>query len=279
MRIVPIEDGNLASAEALLVEGFPERSPAFWRQGLDRLRRHCGGTGIPIGHLMLAGGEPVGVILTIAGDETQDGGRAVNLSSWYVRQKHRWLAPRMLQKLVADENLTYVDPSPSPETQKINAFLGFRTVTQGVSLFPLPFTALAGGGPATVLSHESLPAGALSPVHHALMQRHHELGCICAAVKREHGHVPLIFSPTARYGLPVARMIHAGDRQVVGQAGGAIARFLMRRGFLFMTLHADAHEGFPGGFFWNANAPVQVKGRWDGKHVDQTFSEAVFLRM
>ena len=54
---------------------------------------------------MAVGGEDVGVVLTIPGERPGPGGtrNVFNLAAWYVDEPHRWLAPRMLQKVVAQE--------------------------------------------------------------------------------------------------------------------------------------------------------------------------------
>jgi hypothetical protein len=60
---------------------------------------------------------------------------------------------------------------------------------------------------------------------------------------------------------------------------GAIAHFLLRHRVLFLTVHAHPDQPIPGGIMWKRSAPVQVKGSWDGRRVDHTFSELVFLRL
>ena len=59
----------------------------------------------------------------------------------------------------------------------------------------------------------------------------------------------------------------------------AQARFLLREGVLFLTVHANRDERMPGGILWSPVAPVQVKGKWHCGRVDHAFSELVLLRL
>ena len=104
MKLRPIDDCNSGNALAVLTRGFPEKSKSFWADGLRKIltspsRRDAE----PVGFLMAIGGEDVGVVLTIPSERPGPGGtqNVFNLAAWYVDETHRWLAPRMLQKVVA----------------------------------------------------------------------------------------------------------------------------------------------------------------------------------
>lgn len=277
MKLRPIDRSASDVAWSLLVEGFPERAPEFWREGLDRLLAHGEATGSPVGQLMMVRDEPAGIILTIPGHREDQAG--INLSSWYVRAKHRWLAPRMLQMVTADPDMVYTDLSPSVETLKINEHLGFRTVSEAVTVFPLPVTAVAGRSEAEIVPCSSAPLDIIDAGDRLLMERHRDLGCLCAVAVTGRAAVPMIFTRTVRKHLPVARLVYASDRRIVGRAAGAIARFLLQRGLLVMTMHSRIGQRMRGGIQWKTDVPVQVKGSWNSHAHDQTFSEAVFLRL
>jgi hypothetical protein len=277
VKLLPVGDDNLREAVALLSRGFPDRTAAFWEAGLDRLASHRRATnGRPIGQMMMVGGKPVGVILTIEsrrrnGAQQRD---VVNLSSWYIEEEHRWLAARMLSRVVADDSVTYTDLSPSPETMRLNERLGFQTAEQGVVLFFLPWAAVTGRGRGEVIAYERLPEGALADDDAVLLGHHSDLGCIAGALRTADGYHPLLFHMVRRKGLPVARLVLAPSRQLIIDYVGPIALFLLKRGAPFLTLHgAPAAGGIP----WNRSASVQVKGRWEGDRVDHTYSEIVFL--
>jgi len=273
----PIDDENLAQAALLLKKGFAERSHAFWDTSLRQLRiyaeaREAG----PIGQLMMVGDTPAGVILTI-GSRLADGTRVVNLSSWYVEQKYRWLAPRMLQSVVADGAAVYTDLSPSAETIRINEALGFRAVTGKLAVLFLPCTALLGGGAGAVVALADLPEGALTPDELSMLAEHRALGCLCAAIHAGGRYHPVVFNITRRKGvLPVAELVYVARSSLLGEAGAAVARFLLRSGALFLTFPSERR--LPTGIVKKRYAPFQVKGAWDADRFEQAFSELAFLR-
>jgi hypothetical protein len=276
MKLQPINDGCLTDASALLKRGFPERTSAFWDEGLARVAAHHKATDAgPIGYLLIVGEKAVGVILTIA---SRRGPRdVVNLSSWYIDPKHRWLAARMLGNVTSRDKATYTDLTPSPESIRINESLGFTAATTGYRLFVLPLMALRGASRGRIVPFEKLRAGALSSEDRTTLARHRELGCIAAALDVGSRVHPLLFQRVRRRGLPVARLLLAEDRRLVADNIGAIARFLLRRGSPFLLVHADANERMPGGIVWNRTAPIQVRGAWERGRIDYTFSELVFL--
>lgn len=276
MTLQPITDELIPDAVALLSRGFP-RPPAFWETSLRRVAEYHRKTGgLQIGQLMRVDGKPVGVILTIAsrrgtGSQQRD---VVNLSSWYIEEPHRWLAARMLSQVIADDSVTYTDLSPSLETMKLNAQLGFQTATRGVVLFFLPWTAVTRRAQGEVVPYEYLPKGALADDDDMLVQDHRDLGCVAAALRCGGIWHPLLFHPVRRKSLPVARSVLAPSRRLLADHVGAISRFLLRRGMLFLSLLGGTAIG---GIPWNRSAPVQVKGKWEGERVDHTYSEIVFL--
>jgi hypothetical protein len=278
----PIDDDCLPEAAAILSRGFPERTTAFWDAALQRLSAYRKAANVgPIGQMMMVGDAPVGVILTIESRrcDRADPRAVINLSSWYVDAKYRWLAPAMLQRIVADDSSIYTDLSPSPAARSINERLGFSVASEGTLLFFLPWAAVAGPAQMRVIPFEQLPAGALSTARRAMLAYHRKLGCVAAALESDGCYQPLLFSLTRRKGLPVARLVVAESRRLVAGSIAAIARFLLDRKALFLTIHADRDECVPGGFRWSRNAPVQVKGKWERGRVDHTFSELVFLQL
>lgn len=282
MQLKPIDDACLGDAAALLSQGFPERSGEFWDSALERLTayRKASDAG-PIGQLLYVGGRAVGIILTIGSRRGHGPSErtVVNLSSWYVDAKHRWLAPRMLQKVVADDTVVYTDISPSDSTVAINNRLGFHVASQGVMLFVLPWIAMTRLSRSRVVPFAELSESALREADYRVLSDHHRLGCLAAAIEAGGKYHPLLFHKTRRKGLSVARLLYAESREIVGTHIAAVARFLLRHRVMMLTIHADTDKRIPGSIAWNTHAPVQVKGAWDRGHVDHAFSEIVFLRL
>jgi hypothetical protein len=272
----PIGQGNLSVAAELLREGFPKHQGEFWERSLKSVFAYSDawGLGSP-GHVMHVDGEPVGVLLTI-GRRTADGPKIVNLSSWYVRPKFRWLAPRMLMRATSDPSTTYTDLTASEEAAKLNKLLGFRTITETVAYLILPMTAFATRPGTRVVPVSARSMARLDPADRTMLEFHAQLDCICAVVEDEAGSSPLIFTRTSRRGVPFARLIYARDRGVAQAARGAIARFLMLRGLFLLCLFVNRGEPIPSGWF-GGGSPVQVKGEWNDGRIDAAYSELAFL--
>lgn len=273
----PIGDGNFAIAAALLKEGFPRHQDGFWARTLQTVSDYSNawGLGAP-GHVMSVDGEPVGVLLTI-GRRTFNGPKVVNLSSWYVRPKYRWLAPRMLMRATSEPATTYTDLTASEEAAKLNTLLGFRTITDTVAYLFLPWIALSNfrsGAHVAPMSAKSLAR--LDEADRAMLEFHAQLDCICAVLEDEAGATPLIFSRTSRRGVPFARLIYARDRSAAQAARGAIARFLIGRGVFLLCLFVNRDEAVPSGWL-GRGAPVQVKGEWHDGRIDAAYSELAFM--
>lgn len=282
MRLKPIDEGCLSDAAGLLTKGFPERSRDFWSAALMRLSSYRATSGVgPIGSLLMTGDTAVGIILTIP-SKRYDGPHeinVVNLAAWYVDTKYRWLAPRMLRQVVADETTVYTDLSPSASTIAINTHLGFEVLTQGVIVVCLPWIAVTRRPRSRVIDFAQLPGARISQADRSMLASHGELGCIAAVLETEGGHHPLIFYATRRKGLSVARLLLAESRRLISANVAAIARFLMRRGIMLLTVHANEDDDIPGGVMWNRSAPVQVKGSWKRDRVDFAFSELALLKL
>jgi hypothetical protein len=284
MTLQPIEEESLGDAISILSRGFPARPPSFWKESIERLsayRRATGGP--PIGRLMTVEGRRVGVILTIAskhrsGERERD---VVNLSSWYVEDEYRWLAPRMLARIVADDNVVFTDLSPNPQTARLNERLGFHTAAEGLRLHFLPWTAVSSRSSGRMVPFEHIPPGVIPAAELELLAHHRELGSIAAALRAGGSYYAFLFQPTRRRGLPTARLLLAPSRQLVEEHRAAIARFLLASHRVFaLTFHGDSSAvSKGGGVLWNRSASVQVKGKWEPERIDHTYSELVFLRL
>lgn len=273
-----IDDSNLEAATSLLEEGFAKHRPGFWDTALTSLSHYAQTYQLGmIGTLMSVSGQPVGILLTIPRRDAQ-GRTIINLSSWYVRPKYRWLAPRMLQSATSDPMAIYTDLSASEETVRLNDKLGFRTVTRAVAYFFLPLTALLGASGARIERYREKGAADLSPGDQEMLRFHAELGCICGVLHQGGVARPIIFNRAEWRGIPFARLLYAGAGNDVPPLG-AMARFLLGSGMFLMGVHANRDELLPTRWFRRQDAPVQVKGAWSDARVDAAYSELAFLHL
>ena len=276
MKLCPIDDRNSGNALAVLARGFPEKSESFWADGLRRIlaspsRRDAE----PIGFLMTMGGEDVGIVLTIPGERSGPGGapNVFNLAAWYVDEPHRWLAPRMLQKVVA-QDAVFTDLTPSLAAQAINPRLGFEILNEGFQVFPLPWTALRARKQARVISVDEAK---LPDDVRATLDQHARLGCVVAVLRDGADHHPLIFSRMTRRHLPGARVILTDSKQLIVDNLAVISRFLLRNGILFLLMDANRADATAGGSIPRWSAPTYVKGAADRNRINHTYSELIFL--
>ncbi|ARP99711.1 hypothetical protein [Pseudorhodoplanes sinuspersici] len=278
----PIGFQSLDEAMPVLARGFPAAPRSFWESGLARLKRY-GATDSTkrTGYLLQAEGNDVGVILAIPSAREQDGQRypVVNLSSWYIDERHRWRGPRMLQQVVSCETTLYTDLTPTEPVRAMIGRFGFRNWTEGTLIFMLPFQALKPARKANVVPWHKLPSDAFAPAIRRMLDDHAALGCTPAGLWDGERLHPLIFSRTQRRGVPIARLIYAESRSLVKTHMGAIARFLLREKFLLMAMNANAQERVAGSFFTGWPAPAFFKGKTAPPECDLAYSEFVFLQI
>ena len=277
MKLRPIDDCNSGNALAVLTRGFPEKSESFWAEGLRKIlaspsRRDAE----PIGFLMAVGSEDVGVVLTIPSERPGPGGmrNVFNLAAWYVDEPHRWLAPRMLQKVVAQQAAVFTDLTPSAAAQQINRRLGFEILNEGFQVFLLPWTALRARKQARVISVDDAK---LPDDMRAILDQHVRLGCVVAVLQDGADHHPLIFSRMTRRQLPGARVILTDSKSLIVDNLAVISRFLLRNGMLFLLMDANRADATAGGSISRWSAPTYVKGATDRSRIDHTYSELIFL--
>jgi hypothetical protein len=276
MKLCPIDDRNSGNALAVLTRGFPEKSESFWAEGLAKIlaspsRRDAE----PVGFLMNIDGEDVGIVLTIPSERPGPGGtRTVfNLAAWYVDESHRWLAPRMLQKVVA-QDAVFTDLTPSLAAQQINPRLGFDILNEGFQVFPLLWTALRARKRARVISVDQ---ARLPNEVRATLDRHARLGCVVAVLQDGADHHPLIFSRMTRRQLRGARVILTDSKKLIVDNLAVISRFLLRNGMLFLLMDANRADAAAGAGIARWSAPTYVKGAADRNRIDHTYSELIFF--
>jgi hypothetical protein len=277
MKLRPIDDRNSGEALAVLNRGFPEKTESFWAAGLRKILSSPSRRGAePVGFLMTVGEKDVGIVLTIPSEQPgPDGMRnVVNLAAWYVDEPHRWLAPRMLQKVVAQEKVVFTDLTPSPAAQQINERLGFEILNEGFQVFPLPWAALRARKRARVISLEEAK---LTDDTRAMLDRHATLGCVVAVLQDGADHHPLVFSRMTRRRLPGARVILTDSKALIVDNLAVISRFLLGNGMLFLQMDANRADATAGSIISRWSAPTYVKGATDRSRIDHTYSELIFL--
>lgn len=237
--LAPINAEDFDRAARLLNEGFPERTEAYWRDGLDRLDRFGANreADLPVGWFMLAKSEPVGVLLTPASLRDRSGGgqrRFVNYSSWYVREAQRLRAPLMLKRLLDDAEAVHLDLTPTPQVQRMIELLGMVPVNRGIVVELLVAAAAmpAGRAHARVASR-----GVALPVTDReadMIERHRALGCLPILIEDGEGQSVVVVRRTRTKGLTSAEIVFTDSHARLARALPALARVLLVRGFALL---------------------------------------------
>jgi hypothetical protein len=278
LKTVEIGSGNLDQAIQLLDKGFPVHGAAFWRSMLARVKQmHKRQSIQSLGDLLLHGDKPVGVLLKIQHRSPIVPKPIINLSSWYVEPDFRWYAPHMLLKATADKNSIYTDLSPSPEVYSINERIGFRTISSGQLLFPLPLTSLLPSSKAKIFALSDIQEKSLQDDLHHFVMTHHADNSETLVIDDGNGLHPVMFQIRKRRGLNCANLIYAENIKELQRHSVRVARHLLMRGIAFMTMPAVENQRAAGSFMLNSFKPHQVKGEWKENMVDQTYSEAILL--
>lgn len=277
----PIDDDNLGEAIALLVEGFPERSEAFWREGLARAGAFASGdAGWPLGFLLRHKERFAGVLLTFASRARAGAppqGVVVNLSSWYVQPDLRASAPLMLVRVLERDAALFTDLTPTVQVTGLLQRLGFTQWGEGRVLVSWPQALLAGAGRSAVLPLRDLPADALDPAARRLLDEHERLGCIAAALHDGEAWQPLLFAKRRIRGVPAGYLIHAQSRRQVLVHRRAVTAFLLGRGMAMLCLDADRDERPPGCLFVARPLNKFFRGDLPRDRVDYAYSELVYF--
>ncbi len=240
----PFGPQDRAQVQRLLVEGFPERGDAFWQKALDRLFAWPGNhaADFPPGFFWIEKDEPVGIILTPASPRTRADEAlppVVNVSSWYVRDSHRWKAPLMLRALFRDERVIFTDLTPTPDVQKMLPAFGFVPGCDGIEWIGTPFFAYRRKKARVLPWQPGMVLAAGSPPD-SLITEHIAWGCTVLVLEHGEARHLVVLKPMRARGLPAARVLFAGCRAALEAGLPALSRHMLLRGTL--VLHIDARS-------------------------------------
>lgn len=246
----PITDQNKNAALGLLVEGFPKRDRKFWSTALARLEDYSGNkrADVPIGYVAGPDDDPFGVMLTPADSVRTAPGkpsRVVNLSSWYVKEAHRWRAPMMLQKVLKLDDAAFTDLTPTPPVQKMLLALGFERINDGVSINLLPLSRLKPATHTSVVDCDELEDGACTAVASEL-RCYQQFDCFVAVLREAAHAVTLVFKRVHVRGLPAAMLVFCEENEAVYRNIPAIARYLAQKNLYLLMLDIPLDRQIPG---------------------------------
>lgn len=288
LRCRLIEDRDLDAVIGLLRTGFPERSEAYWRQGLARHLARGVPDGVPrFGYCLDHGGRAVGVLLTLYTQVVGPAGFHLrcNLSSWYVEPPFRAMAVMLDSHTMRDKAVTYLNVSAAPHTWAMQEARGFQRYCRG-QVIALPALSRRRRGQSVEAFSEAI-AAALPARERALARDHAAYGCVvlvcregdaaCAVVlqARRLNIVPgWTASPTAR----CFQLVFGPTAEELARWLGAIGRHLLRHhGTALLVLDANGPLRGAVGRYFEGRAPKYAKGPNPVPLGDLSYTEMVLF--
>jgi len=277
-----IQDDDRDAVVGLLCEGFPTRSPAYWRTGLDRLAgRERPPTTEKYGYALTDGDELHGAVLTIpSAHEGADGPMVlVNVSSWCARPTFRGPpAKELFRRASSRDDISYTDLSAEVHTIKTITGFGFEEWTAGQMLAVGVHRRGASGKADRVLTPAEAERAGLAPDECAVLADHERLGCLALCLETDGRLIPMVFVRRRIKGLlPCAQLIYCRDLTDLVDHGRQIWAWLTRRGFPLLLVDASAPVPGLTGRYVAGRSAKYVRGPRPGMAVDHTYSEMVLL--
>ena len=237
IRCREISVGDVSAITLLLEKGFPERTHAHWRRGLQRMAEHVTPPGFPkYGYLLECDGLPVGVILVIFSSMPANGENVIrgNVASWYVEPAFRGYATMLTSHALARKNVTYLNISPAPRTWPILEAQGYKRYCTGQFMALAALRRGASRVRIAAVATELQAGDGLSPGETQLLLAHASYGChsvTCSADNRRHPFVFMRCWHRWKIGrLPYALLVYCRNLDDFIQNAGPLGRYLAWRG-------------------------------------------------
>jgi hypothetical protein len=275
-----IRPADLPQITDLLCEGFPNRTKAYWQDGL----RHLASLAAPgeparFGYVLAVDEVLVGVLLLIAHNNVDHQHAQCNVSSWYVRPVYRAYAPILVAHAVRDAEVGYVNISPAKHTLPIIEAQSFVKAVEGCFI-GLP--ALAARRPGIVVNSypdEFSRLRHLTVEDDCLLRNHAAFGCVCLWLETAEGGYPFVFRKRVlRLGrLPCAMLLYCRCLEVLERFAGPVGRALLRHGLPLMVAGTERPlRGIIGRHF-PTKMPIYYKGAMKPRSGDLSYTEAALF--
>ncbi len=281
MKLRPIAIDQLDYAAGLLNEGFHKRSAATWRANLLDIFNHAEKVGYPtIGYIAFNKDGDIGICLTIPSVRSvyeQTPVETANLAAFYLRQDYQWMAAVFLRRIISAADVDYVDVTATAAMRKINTHLGFSTSAIGTLVMPLIIAALRPAHGVAIQAYDPVVSEDFSEETAQILRDHIGLGCMVLMVEMNGERHPVILKPKKRGSLRSARVILVKDRSLIYDGFGALARYLMLRGYFFLEMDVLRKPDLWGCSLRKRSAPVQSTQIKLHNAIDHTYTELVFI--
>jgi hypothetical protein len=280
VRCRQIRDSDRDGILDLFMKGGFGGTRDIWERGLRSLSVHPAPPGFPkYGYLLEVNNVPVGMLLLISSTVMVNGQPKVrcNVSSWYVWPAFRGYGPLLVAQAMRHKEATYFNISPLPHTLDMLTAQGYTRYCEGrFTAVPL----LNFGSPKVRIapvSWDTRPGADLQAHEIDLLRRHAKYGCLSLVVTLVDRRYPFVFEPIRNYRVVrIAYLVYCRNIDDFVRVAGPLGRYLLRRGFLFVSL--DANGPVPGLIGRYAEtAPKYFKGPDRPRLGDLAYSERSVL--
>ncbi|MDE2361298.1 MAG: hypothetical protein KGM42_01360 [Hyphomicrobiales bacterium] len=235
---------------AFLARGF-HYPVSFYEELFDKLARRDAPEGYPrFGYAIRAGGRIVGSIFLIFTRMRENGADFIrcHVTSWCVEQEYRAVAALFFARGLRFPNVDYINVSAGAWTRPIIESQGFRRYSNGQFYVKTPLAALRREAGRVLKTADASRAASIDPVERKLLDEHEGFGCVSLWVQTSDAMFPFVFHRRLyRNLIPGAQLVYSRDIDSFAQFAGPLARALLRRGALVMSVDANAAiVGLPG---------------------------------
>lgn len=257
VQIREITSADLPEVVAVLREGFPRRTLAYWQTGIANLERRAEVPDYPrFGYVIDANNAVQGVILLLTAD--LGNGPRSTLSSWYVRPAHRAFATFLFQRTLKTKGGIFLDLSPSNHALPIAKAFGFKPYTTGVILLDARAawrTATGRVTPIRASMIDSLP----SPIR-AVTKSHFGYGCAGFELQDATGSgIALYRIKMLKGAIPCAQFLFGDPARLIALAG-PLMRALIRLRIPTALIDSDGTETVVAGKLMAGRSIRYVRG-------------------
>ena len=281
MKLRPLTIDQLDCAARLLHEGFHKLSEATWRANLLDIFSHAETLGrSTIGYIAFNKEGDIGICLAIPLVRSiyeQEPVEAINLAAFYIKRDYQWMASVFLRRIMAMAQVDYVDVTASFSMRKINTHLGFSTSAIATLVAPLPTAVWRPSKRAVIRAYDPQLSEGFSEDTTRILSDHIDLGCLVLMIEMNGERQPVILQPKKRGSLRSARVILVKDRDLIYDALGPLARYLILRGYFFLELDVINKPDLWGCSLRTRSAPVQSTLPRLNDAIDHTYTELVFI--
>jgi hypothetical protein len=217
------------------------------------------------GYVATVGRRVVGAILLIFTNVENHGAASIrcHVTSWCVDKQYRMLALALFARGFKFRDVTYINISAGPGVRPIIQAQGFREYSRGEFIFS-PFMHIFKGPTAPkvrILDWRHEPQATYDSYELQVVRDHGRYGCLSFWCVHEERAYPFVFHERIyKSVIPGVQLLYCRDNDSLVHLVGPVARFLAKRGKLFVGVDANGPLAGLTGHFMDGTEPRYFKG-------------------